>query len=93
MRRKSIKRRASIDPSRLVFLDESGAKTNMTRFRGRAPRGERLVANCPHSHWKTTTMIIAVIVTVVSMASGAFARFYQRGEKLKERALRQKADV
>jgi len=29
----------------------------MTRLRGRSPRGERLVASCPHGHWKTTTMI------------------------------------
>ena len=29
------------DPRRLVFIDESGAKTNLTRTRGRAPRGQR----------------------------------------------------
>ena len=29
----------------------------MTRLRGRAPRGQRLVASCPHGHWQTTTMI------------------------------------
>ncbi len=40
--------RSRTAPSRLVFLDESAAKTNMTRLRGRAPRGERLVASCPH---------------------------------------------
>jgi transposase len=32
----------------------------MTRLRGRAPRGERLVASCPHGHWRTTTMISAI---------------------------------
>jgi transposase len=32
----------------------------MTRLRGRAPRGQRLVAACPHGHWQTTTMIGAV---------------------------------
>jgi transposase len=41
----------------LIFLDESGAKTNMTRLRGRAPRGQRVRANIPHGHWKTTTMM------------------------------------
>ena len=46
--------------SRLVFLDESAAKTNMTRLHGRAPRGQRLVASCPHGHWQTTTMISSV---------------------------------
>jgi len=32
----------------------------MTRLRGRAPRGERLVAKVPHGHWKTTTLIAAL---------------------------------
>jgi len=34
----------------------------MTRLRGRAPRGQRLVASCPHGHWRTTTMISAIRV-------------------------------
>ena len=41
-------------------MDEAGAKTNMTRLRGRAPRGKRLHAKAPHGHWKTTTMISSV---------------------------------
>ena len=32
----------------------------MTRLRGRAPRGERLIDNIPHCHWKTTTLIAAL---------------------------------
>jgi transposase len=32
----------------------------MTRLRGRAPRGVRLVASCPQGHWRTTTMISAI---------------------------------
>ena len=32
----------------------------MTRLRGRAPRGERLLARIPHGHWKTTTLIAAL---------------------------------
>lgn len=32
----------------------------MTRLRGRAPRGQRLVASAPHGHWRTTTMISSV---------------------------------
>jgi transposase len=43
-----------------VFLDESGAQTNMCRRRGRSPIGQRLVAKVPHGHWKTTTIISAV---------------------------------
>jgi transposase len=44
----------------LIFLDESGAKTNMTRLRGRAARGERVHAATPHGHWHTTTMISSI---------------------------------
>ena len=47
----------TLDPARLVFLDESGAKTNMTRLRGRAKGGQRCVDDAPHGHWCTTTMI------------------------------------
>jgi transposase len=49
-----------IDPERLVFIDESGAKSNLCRTHGRAPAGRRLVAKVPHGHWKTTTIIAAV---------------------------------
>jgi transposase len=44
----------------VIFIDETWAKTNMTRTRGRAPRGERLLAKVPHGHWKTTTLIAAL---------------------------------
>lgn len=49
-----------MDPSKLVFIDETWTTTNMTRLRGRAPRGERLTAKVPHGHWKTTTLIAAL---------------------------------
>jgi len=49
-----------LDPERLVFLDETWAKTNMTRPRGRSLRGERLIAKVPHGHWKTTTFLAAL---------------------------------
>ncbi|RME37775.1 MAG: IS630 family transposase [Planctomycetota bacterium] len=48
------------DARRLIFVDETWAKTNMTRLRGRAPRGQRLVDKTPHGHWKTTTLIAAL---------------------------------
>lgn len=50
----------SIDPGRLVFIDETGTSTNMTRLRGRAPKGERLIGKTPHGHWKLTTFIAAL---------------------------------
>ena len=49
-----------LDRGRLIFIDETWAKTNMTRLRGRAPVGERLIAKVPHGHWKTTTLIAAL---------------------------------
>jgi transposase len=50
-----------LDPRRLVFIDESGAKTNMTRTRGRSPRGRRLKSFAPLGHWHTTTTMISAI--------------------------------
>jgi transposase len=41
-------------------LDESGAKTNLTRLCGRALKGERVHASTPHGHWQTTTMISSI---------------------------------
>ena len=49
-----------VDPRRLVFLDETGAKTNMTRMYGRAQKGERVLDYAPHRHWKTTTLVAAI---------------------------------
>jgi transposase len=46
-----------LDPEKLVFIDETGAKSNMTRRYGRAPRGVRLVDRVPHGHWVNTTYI------------------------------------
>jgi transposase len=52
-----------LDPARLVFLDETWVTTNTTRPRGRAPKGERLLSDVPHGHWKTTTFLAALRVT------------------------------
>lgn len=49
-----------LDPRRLVFIDETWAKTNMTRTQGRSLRGERLVAKVPHGRWRTLTFIAAL---------------------------------
>jgi transposase len=43
-------------------LDESGAKTNLTRLRGRAMRGKRVQAKSPQGHWHTTTMLCSMRV-------------------------------
>ena len=44
----------------MIFIDETWAKTNMTRLRGRSLRGQRLIDKTPHGHWKTTTLIAAL---------------------------------
>ncbi len=53
-------RAAGIDPGRFVFLDETGVNTAMTRRRGRAPRGQRLVAQVPQGHWQMTTLVAGI---------------------------------
>jgi transposase len=54
---------AKLDPKHLVFIDETWAKTNMTRVRGRSLRGKRLIARVPHGHWSTTTFVGALRVS------------------------------
>jgi transposase len=49
-----------VSADRLVFVDESGANTQMTRRYGRSPVGQRLVCSVPHGHYQTTTMIAGV---------------------------------
>jgi transposase len=49
-----------IDPQRLVFLDESGMTTEMTRRYGRAGRGERVREGTPAGHWRTLTLLGAM---------------------------------
>lgn len=49
-----------VDPRRLVFIDETGANTKMSRRYGRARRGRRVVGKVPHGHWKTTTFVAAL---------------------------------
>ena len=64
----------SFDPKKLVFIDETGAKTNMTRRYGRALRGKRLVDRVPHGHWVNTTMVGALRqsgMTAVCVFDGA----------------------
>jgi transposase len=45
---------------RLVFIDETGVATNMTRHYGRAPKGRRCIASAPLGHWETTTFVAAL---------------------------------
>jgi transposase len=52
----------ALEVTKLVFLDETAATTNMTRTCGRSPRGQRCVASVPHGHWHTTTFVAGLRV-------------------------------
>ena len=73
------------EPHRLVFIDETAVKTNMTRLRGRAPKGERLTAAAPFGRWRTQTFIagltsdalIAPWIIEGAMNGDAFATYIE----------------
>jgi len=46
-----------LDPRKLVFIDETGASTNLARKGGRCRRGRRLRVGIPHGHYKTVTLV------------------------------------
>lgn len=50
-------RQASLDPAKLVFIDETGTSTKMARLYGRAKRGSRVIGRVPWGHWKTVTFV------------------------------------
>lgn len=59
-RRRWRQHQGRLDPRRLVFIDETCAKTNMTRRRGWCARGQRLVAKVPYGRWRTLTFLAAL---------------------------------
>ncbi|EAQ77156.1 transposase [Blastopirellula marina] len=48
---------SQIDPQRADFIDETWAKTNMTRTYGRSEQGTRLIEHVPAGRWETTTFL------------------------------------
>jgi transposase len=50
----------AVDPGRLVFLDESGLDTRLTRAYARAPRGRRALGRIPGGHWRRLTILGAI---------------------------------
>jgi transposase len=48
------------DARRLVFVNESGFNTSMTRLRARAPKGKRAYGKVPRNRGKNTTLIAAI---------------------------------
>ena len=59
------------DPTRLVFLDETGVTTNLLRRYGRALRGARVHDHTPCARWQTSTFLAALRVTGLT-APGVF---------------------
>jgi len=49
-----------LDPDKLVFIDETGASTNLARKGGRCRRGRRLRIGVPHGHYKTVTLVAGI---------------------------------
>ena len=49
--------RMRLEPHRLVFLDETGTTTKMTRLRGRCLKGQRLRSKAPFGHWMSQTFV------------------------------------
>jgi transposase len=58
---------AGIDPQRLVFVDECGANTAMTRTHGRAPVGQRVYTDTP-GHWESITLTCGLRLSGVTAA-------------------------
>ena len=75
-----------MDGAAFVFLDETGASTNMIRRHGWGPKGERLVDAAPHGHWLTTTFVgglrstgvIAPLVLDGPMTGEAFLAYVEQ---------------
>lgn len=55
-----VVRQSDLDPEKLLFLDEFGAKTNLARTHGRSLQGTRLIAKAPYGHWKSSTFVGAL---------------------------------
>ncbi|MDQ0513241.1 transposase [Angulomicrobium amanitiforme] len=60
------KHQPKLDPSRLVFIDETWIKTNMAPLYGWGQKGKRLRGFAPHGHWKTLTFLGALRVDALT---------------------------
>ena len=52
---------ARLDFTRLVFVDETGTNTAMTRTHGWGQKGKKLLAKVPHGHWMTSTFVAGLV--------------------------------
>lgn len=49
-----------LDHRKIVFIDETGVRTNMVRMYGRGPKGERVLGKAPQKKWTTQTFVAAL---------------------------------
>jgi transposase len=59
-REEFLQRLQTIPPEKLIFLDESGVTTQMTRGYARASGGRRVHEATPAGHWKILTILSAL---------------------------------
>jgi transposase len=65
----NLKRLCDGDLTRVSFLDESGALTNLARTYGRSDCGTRCVGSAPQGHWKVVTAVAAIRLSGLSAAA------------------------
>ncbi len=72
---------AKVDPRRLVFLDESGIDTRLTRAHARSAKGERALGQVPWGRWKRLTVVGALaregMVACMSIAAATSTAVFQ----------------
>ena len=74
-----------VDPDRLVFLDESGLDTRLTRAYARAPGGRRATGRVPGGHWRRLTILgalartglVAVMTVAAATSTAVFLAFVE----------------
>jgi transposase len=89
---------AGVDPARLVFVDETGIDTRMTRTHARAARGRRAFGKAPWGRWERLTVIGALaldgVVAGMSVAAATSAAvFLAFAEQVLAPALRDRPDA
>jgi transposase len=89
---------AGIDPARLIFIDETGIDTRMTRAYARAARGERAVGKVPRGRWERLTVLGALALDGIVASRGVAAAtgtavFLAFAEEVLVPALRERPDA
>ena len=86
---------AGVEPGRLIFIDETGIDTRMTRRYARAARGQRAHGKVPFGHWRRLTVLGAlslegVVASMSQVAATSTAVFVAFVEQALVPALRQR---